>query len=408
MFDPDLDEDGDLPAVYGDVDSTSSSRSAQTPVREPSFFRTSGEPKLPPPRPLWQQQLDMIQHSMSVVPEQERWPATRELFYIVDGLKGSSDKPIEISLAYREMKRNGEWGKVRTTGMPSVRVGDLPEEDRQIAAQLMGARETYYSYDPSTVMQRYKLFNPLDHSVMPSMCATGRCMLVVPIMKQQGSYPVLKEEMQKLEWDDGLPWEFWLEVRRDDSANHLSTIGYLKRGEQWMELSTPVFITPTLVFANGRVSRFNDFGAFAWIRFLRDQGSLTLPLDKGDELIQRIHEFPGVPKLNLPAELEYQTISIVPKPRLKFLKLERSPWQSDRVAAELSFDYDGLVVAAKDAHRVLFQTDKRVMIFRDWAVERTAEDQLKRLGFAEYYVYYGELPNCLSRLTRCLSLSETW
>lgn len=392
MSDPDLDEDDeDLPAEYEDIDSSSRFRPDQPTFREPSSFSSPVERKSPPPRPLWEQQLNIIQHSMSVVPDHKKWPSTRELFYIVDGLKGFSDKPIEISLAYREMKRNGEWGKLRTTGMPSVRVIELPEVDRQIVAQLMGGRDTYYSYGPSIVSQRYKLFNPLDHTLMPFICATGRCMLLAPTMKMQGSYPVYKEEMLPVEWDDGIPWEFWLEVRRDDSANNLSTIGYLQQGEQRMELSTPLFVTPTLVFANGRVSRLNDFGAYAWISFLRDQGSLTVPVDKGDELIQRIHELSGVPKLNLPEEFEYEPISVVPKPRLKFLK-EPGPWQSERVGAELSFDYDGLVVGAKNGKKVLFQTDKRVMIMRDHSAERAAEDQLKRIGFAEYYAQYGEPP----------------
>ena len=392
MSDPDLDEDHEeLPEEYRGVDSPYDSTPGRPPSRESSSVSSSAQRKLPPPLSLWEQQLGVIQHSMTVIPDNKKWPSTRELFYIVDGLKGSSDKPIEISLAYREMKRSGEWGKLRTTGMPSVRVRELAEPDQQIVAQLMGARETYYSYDPSTVSQRYKLFNPLDHTVMPLICATGRCMLLVSTLKPQGSYPVYKEEMLPIEWDDGIPWEFSLEVRRDDSADNLSTIGYLQRGEQRMELSTPLFVTPTLVFANGQVSRLNDFGAFAWITFLRDQGALTVPIEKGDELIQRIHEFPGVPKLNLPEELEYQPVSVVPKPRLKFAKDHR-PWQSDRVGAELSFDYDGLVVAAKNGQKVLFQTDRRVMIMRDRSAEKAAEDQLKSIGFAEHYAYYGEPP----------------
>ena len=76
--------------------------------------------------------------------------------------------------------------------------------------------------------------------------------------------------MLQLDWDDGEPWEFWLEVRRDE--NQLVTLGSLRRAGERMELSEPSLLTPALVFARGRAARLNDFDAFAWISQLRAQG----------------------------------------------------------------------------------------------------------------------------------------
>ena len=49
---------------------------------------------------------------------------------------------LAISLAFREMKRTGEWGKIKTTGLPTIRVAQLPEPDRQIVALLDGRSGT--------------------------------------------------------------------------------------------------------------------------------------------------------------------------------------------------------------------------------------------------------------------------
>ena len=93
----------------------------------------------PAPKTAWQQQLESLNQSMtSLTDEQTRpWPSTRELFYIVDVRSTMSGNGLAISLACREIKQNGQWGKLRTTGLPTIRVAQLPEPDRQIVALLL-------------------------------------------------------------------------------------------------------------------------------------------------------------------------------------------------------------------------------------------------------------------------------
>jgi superfamily II DNA or RNA helicase len=374
------DEDDDLDNEY----KTPSSASRLKPQRTPKPWQRRIEKPAPKP-PVWQQQLESVNLSMRAFSDEQArpWPPTRELFYIVDVSSTLLGSGLAISLACRDMKRNGEWGKIRTTAFPTSRVAQLHEPDRQVVALLMGGREPYsYSYASqySGVSQRYKLFEPLAQTLMPMMCKTGRCRLLVSNVSQAEAYATTRDEMLPLDWDDGEPWEFWLEVRRDESQ--LVTLGSLRRGGERMELSEPSLLTPALVFARGRAARLNDFEAFAWISQLRTQGPLCAPAEKGSLLLEEVLRLPKVPRLDLPEELQYEEVAVAPQPRLKLSKLEVSHWQPGRVGGELSFNYDGRIVAADDNRNAIFQSEARRIILRDRTAEQFAAERLRQLGFA--------------------------
>ena len=185
----------------------------------------------------------------------------------------------------------------------------------------MGGREHYsynygYSYasQHTGVASNYKLFEPLDQTLMPMMCKTGRCRLLGSAAGQTDAYVTPRDEMLPLNWDDGEPWEFWLEMRRDESQ--VVTLGSLRRAGERMELSEPSLLTPALVFARGRAARLNDFDAFAWISQLRAQGPLYAPAEKASLLLEEVLRLPKVPRLDLPEELQYEEVAVAPQPRL--------------------------------------------------------------------------------------------
>jgi superfamily II DNA or RNA helicase len=362
-------------------------------------FSTTSQRRIetPAPKPaVWRQQLESVNRSMRALPDEQirPWPSTRELFYIVDVKATLLGYGLAISLGYREMKNNGEWGKVRTAGLPSIRVAQLPEPDRQIVAMLVGGREHYsysYSYSShySNAPSSFKLFEPLDQTLLPMMCRTGRCLLLVQNATQAGDGPN-KSEMFQLDWDDGEPWEFWLELRRDDSQ--LAAIGSLRRGGERMELAEPSLLTSAMVFARGRAAPLNDFDAFAWISQLRADGPLYAPAEKGSELLEKMLGLPKVPRLELPEELQYEEIAVAPQPRLKIAKLEGIHWQHNRVAGELSFNYNGTFVPEDDPRSAIVQAEARRIILRDAAAEQRAAERLRQLGFASQRTYYEPQP----------------
>ncbi|MEK6320773.1 MAG: DEAD/DEAH box helicase [Acidobacteriota bacterium] len=388
-------DDDDEYRDYEDKRPTPPSRLKAQPSAKPWQQR----PHSPDPKPpVWQQWLESVNRSMRTVSDEQTrpWPASRELFYIVDVKSTLSGTGLAISLGYREIKRNGEWGKIRTTGLPSIRVAQLPEPDCQIVAMLVGGREHYsYSYSYSSQYSNapasYKLFEPLDQTLLPMMCKTGRCRLLVNNATQTGDN-ASKAEMRPLDWDDGEPWAFWLEVRTSEASKQLVTIGSLRRGDERMELSEPALLTPALVFARGRAARLNDFDAFPWIVQLRTQGPLYAPANKGNVLLEKVLLLPKVPPLDLPEELQYEEVAVAPRPRLKLAKLERASWQTNQVGAELSFDYGGRVVAEDDQRKAFFESETRRLLFRDSAVEQSASERMRQLGFARQSFYYDPQP----------------
>ena len=79
-------------------------------------------------------------------------------------------------------------------------------------------------------------------------------------------------------------------------------------------------ITPSparcLVFYNGQAARLNDHGAFGWISLLRDRATLSIPKADGEAFLGELLRFAHQPRLELPADLEYEEVSPRPKPSL--------------------------------------------------------------------------------------------
>jgi hypothetical protein len=342
------------------------------------------------------------------------WPVGRELVYIVDvasTLAGPGGLSLEV--AYRERKRDGEWTKPRPYRVRSDQLSQLPDAgDRQILAFLAGAREqgyfpsygySYYDSAPS----RYTLGQPLQAALVPLMCGTGRCFL-----RESKEEP----ELRPLAWDDGPPWEFWLDVVPEPRGKNYVLTGSLRRGEERQPLSAArLLLVGGLVIFDDRAARLHDFRAMRWFTLFCQQGSLTVPVGQKEELLNELLKLPQLPRLNLPEELRFEEQKIVPRPRLKVKPGEHKPWRvhQQRLRGELSFDYDGVIVAAAPAGRGVYQAEQRRFLLRDLAAEAAAAERIRQLGFRAGYTYYNQTPALelaprnLPRVVRAL-LAEGW
>lgn len=338
----------------------------------------------PAPPPEWKQQIDSISRAMSGLAHERvaAWPSTRELFYIVESQFPSSPGLV-ITLGYREIKRNGEWGKLRTSGLPALRMNQLPEADRDIIALLMGSTDYYsYSLDSHTARTAYKLFYPATHLLMPRICETGRCRVSVT---EGGKKP----EMLPLEWDAGEPWEFWVAMRRDADKTIVAGAS-LRRGQEQMDVSEPLMIKSGLVVARGGIARLNDFGALEWLSHLRTHGPLTVPQEDADRLLEEVFRLPRLPRLDLPEELKCEEAALAPRPCLKISTLnEHAYLQRDQMQGELSFNYSGVAVNENDEREVIFISAQRSKLLRDRERERACADRLTQIGFQRSSHYYG-------------------
>jgi superfamily II DNA or RNA helicase len=364
----------------------------------------------------WKKQLQNLNETPPTygMVRQESWPPGRELLYIVDvasTLSGPGELILEV--ACRERKRDGEWGKPKSQRLPFAQISQLPDTgDRQLLAFLAGARDSsgyYGGYSPygyDSAASRYSLPQALQNSLMPLACRTGRCFL-----RLSRDEP----DLLPLAWDDGDPWELWLDMRPAATGKGFALTGSLRRGGERMSLAEPVLLLEGgLVFFRDRVARLEHFGAFRWISLLREQGSLNIPAGQQDELLRELLKQSHLPRLDLPEAMRFEERQAAPRPRLKVKPPAKNRWRSyERLRGELSFDYEGAVVPFHQPGRGIFAADKRLFVLRDAAAEAAAAEQLRQLGFRHGYSYYGEssdlelAPRNLPKVVRAL-LAVGW
>jgi superfamily II DNA or RNA helicase len=254
--------------------------------------------------------------------------------------------------------------------------------DQHIIAALAGAQEqpaapwtgfafaSNYTSGPT----RHVLPESLQESLVPIMCQSNRC-----LARLTPDDP----DLRQLRWDEGKPWEFWLQVALEKAGRHYFVTGDLRRNGDRSALASPLMLLPGgLVFWEDRAARLVDFGAFDWITLLRTRGSMPVPVKEKDDLLQDLLRLPRVPRLDLPPELYFTEITVTPRSRLKVLPADpNGDSGTRRLLAELSFDYDGAVVLFGQSGRGAYQAHRRRLMLRDPAIETNCAELIRELGF---------------------------
>jgi superfamily II DNA or RNA helicase len=353
----------------------------------------------------------------------ERTPTTRpaalppgnELVYVVDVQASLAGKGLMLEVGTRNRKKDGEWSKPKGRRFGLSEIAHLPEpSDRQAMAILAGGREQvsgYYSghgYYDESAPARFLLAYTLSETLLPMLCATGRCLLREP--EPDGS-------MRPLRWDDAGPWEFWLKVTPDETGKRYAISGELRRAGERLALETPLLLlSGGLVFWEDRIAPLLDFGAFSWVALLRQQGQVVVPAKQKHEFLAELLRLPDLPRLDLPEDLRYEEIALAPRPCLKIKRRAQQSWMSDRdqnwLSGDLSFEYDGQVVPAQGPARGVFELEKRRLLLRDPVAERSLAARLDEVGFHRRADYrQGETLELLARhlpkVARVL-LGEGW
>lgn len=339
----------------------------------------------------------------------EQTPATRsaalppgnELVYVVEVQASLAGNGLVLEVATRNRKRDGEWSKPKGRRFALSEIAHLPEPaDRQAMAILAGGREQvsgYYSghgYYYDSAPARFLLAHALSEALLPMLCATGRCLLREP--EPDGS-------MRPLRWDDAGPWEFWLKVTPDETGKTYAISGELRRAGGRLALETPLLLlSGGLVFWEDRVAPLLDFGAFQWVALLRQQGKVPVPAKQKQEFLAELLRLPDLPRLDLPEDLRYEEVATAPRPCLTIKRRDDRSWTSDRdqnwLSGDLSFEYDGHVVPARGPARGVFEPDKRRLLLRDPAAERSLAARLDEVGFHRRADYrQGETLELLAR-----------
>jgi hypothetical protein len=374
-----------------------------------SIERTSGTFHKPS-RPDWKHHLQMLRSAMESAAARPRASshAERELFYCIDAGNTLERQRLIVEVAQRERKLNGSWGKLKSRRFRTEEIDQLPDRtDRRILAILLGARQeqgyAYPSYYYDSTPAQYVLPATLWDVLLPLMCGTGRCVLHTSTAPDSST---------PLEWDDGAPWELCLNVARDSSGECYQVTGALRREDRQLDVAQPILLLAGgVVFLNGRVARLEDHGAFGWIALLRARGALSFFKEEGESFLDALASLPRQPQLALPEELQFETVSITPAPRLVIKPGKHNVWSRARLRGELSFDYDGTVIPHQKIGSGIYEKERRRLVTRDVAGEENAQARLKQLGFRKAREYDATdlelLPSHLPKVVRVLA-SEGW
>ena len=361
------------------------------------------------PPAIWKKQIEQVNASMSQrqTYAYDVWPQGREVLYVIDIPATLNTQGLILELNSREKKLNGEWKKPRAMSASKDLIQRLPNPaDQQILSLLVGASsDTYGSYSYySSSSSRFRILHPLEQILIPMICRTGRCRL-------KSSHDLIEE--RTVAWDEGEPWQFWVEIHKDVFSDAYLVEGSLRRNEEKKNLTDPLLlITGGLIFWQDLAARLDDHGAFSWITLLRKAGSLVVPANQQEELLEKILSLPRWPRLDLPQEIHFEEKLLTPSPLIK-IKQHESRYQRDKkLEATVYFDYDGNLIKQSQTERGFFQADSRNFLLRDQAFEQGAFERLIHLGFRAVNEYQPtgrlEFPSTkLPKIARTL-LAENW
>jgi len=324
----------------------------------------------PPPVPAWKRHFQRVREGFEVhrLKQPEPWPPGREILYV---LEKDEKEHLTIELAFREKKADGSWGKIHPLYLSAFQVATLPDPcDQRILAPLLGGAPSYeYYYHPSS--GRYRLTPNLVFDLLPHLCESDRCHWRVA----QGA------PLRHLRWDGTKPWEVWVEVSPNAKGTHYVVRGVLRRGEERMDLYAPEEIwSEGLLIREKTIAPFDDLGAFPWMSFLRRQKALTVPREEKDAWLAELLRLPNLPRLELPEELRFEQVTVTPRPLVK-VRAEPTRSGSSRLLGELSFSYDGNLVAERALGGGVPDPSGRRLILRDRTVEWEAAERLREVGF---------------------------
>ena len=310
--------------------------------------------------------------------------ANTQLLYVITAESTDRRYGMGIDVLGRRRKKNGEWGKPQPAVIGADEIDQLPDPaDREILALLTGASDSSASdpYDSSAyVRARFRLVGPLLDRVVPLMARTGRL--------HGHSAAAGDGDLTPLEWDEGSPWTFRLEVTT--TPEFIEVGGALAREDARLNVSDAHRVIPAgYVVVGHRLARLDHGGAFAWLTELRRAGPMRFPRSAAPQLGEALARA-RVPPDSLPGELRYDLVATSPRPRVKVRRASTAnPYaRREELEAIAEFEYDGTILGV-DTRASTYDAERRRLIVRDAAAEEAALQRLQQLGFRRGWDHAG-------------------
>jgi superfamily II DNA or RNA helicase len=348
---------------------------------EPAALKAAAVPAVKKVEPAaWKQEVNSLIMS-KVMRERlnDSWPAKREIVYQVDVQSSVVAGSLVLALETRDRKADGTYTTPNRASIKRGHLRNLPAADRGILALLAGGYEYHGWGDPDAYGQlpSSNLVTPaLAAVIVPLVVQTGRCFLK---KLKQAAAPT------PLEWDDGEAWRFELEMNERKITGWTVT-GFLRRGEERVELSDTALVSEGFVFIGHKAARLAPDTQTDWVRHMRKSGGITASDRDAEALMAELLTLPEAPPLHVPAELAFEEIAPVPRKLLK-IRARGGGAQQAKVCADLIFDYEGTLVPGTDRRRGVYDSANRRFVKRNSDLEEAAAVTLREMGFRQPTTY---------------------
>ncbi len=357
------DERKGLRGPYGDV---------PRKLKLPSEAKERWMP-VPPAPPTWRDRLQELAARPLAGPGPLALSDGKEILYLLDVPTTLKSQRLTLRVMTGRRGAGGSWQAVAPISLTREAVPRLAEPDRGLLSLLIlaaaegGGSKWYsgYSYQVPTVCP----IAPVAAEVLvPQLGATDR-FWTRPGKEMKIGAPVV--------WDDGPPWEVWLEVR-DEPSGEVALGATLRRGTERLAGGAPPVVLGESGFllAGDHLARVAEGGA-RWTALLDPANALRVPAGERDELLGRLLTADPLPPLELPDSMRFEAAPGVPRP---FLRLLPPRWTRSPPRAQLSFLYEGHEVEASSPQRGLYEPAARRFLLRDRDAEARGEARLRELG----------------------------
>ena len=334
----------------------------------PPRFARSAAPRVPP----WQEYLGEVERALKAASTNRKVrPRPAELLYCIDVPASKNKGKIAIELFCRTRKKDGDWSAPKEYHVTPEQASSLPDPvDVDALSALFGGQDlySYSSYSYSSTVTRKTLNLPLAVKLLPPIAAAGRLYY----------RDHTATRLERAQWDAGDAWILWLELRQDD-RDQWTIAGFLRRGEERMELDEPLLLLADgLMLARGTVSRFEPGGGYGWVSELRQVKHIPFPDRERDAVLAKLLELPAVPPMEIDEALRFEERKAAPRLGLR-IRQERTEGVP-RYAAQFMLDYGAGWMDGMSEGRGIWRPRERVYLVRDKEAEEAARTKLGELG----------------------------
>ncbi len=299
--------------------------------------------------------------------------------YRINVLKSMNSNQLVVDVFQRMGKEEG--ATLRRMGISDWENGSLFSEDREFLRVLLAMPRTggASAADRSEAYLSGVVPPVLYESIIPRLSATGRFGWIHGVDEAH-------VEHHELEWDIGSPWEFVLEVEREETGDQVLTriSGRLERDSEVSELSQPLLLLEGIVVFRERVARLETDRHYSWISMIRRDGEVKIPESEIDAMLEDLWSMPVLPPLDIPVQWLLDEIFVDPTPGITFRTMG-SDQLPPMLEGNIWFDYDGFLVDDKyekragSKDRIVDRPHGR-LIFRDIEREKDLREDLKEHG----------------------------